>query len=252
MNIPQLQVTTTKAQLGLTTQQPTQEIEQPKATLDIQQPQAEMTINTTKSRLSIDTTRSPCRYGLKKCLLVVQKKLPSMPVRKSSNGIARRAQDGSELMRIENGGNPMQSFAERAFRQPYSSLNIKFIPSYGSVKVSFEPGSVDIRVEPQKVINNSTANKPIHTYTPGKVTTELLQKPSIQIDCESLTRSIGCQSLIPRLHRMTTPKEKNSMKIQSDNPSDEVEASGTEILTFEKAYQASKMKKNCISSNRRK
>ena len=41
-----------------------------------------------------------------------------------SNGIARRAQDGSELMRIENGGNPNASFAERAFRQPYSSLNI--------------------------------------------------------------------------------------------------------------------------------
>ncbi len=85
-------------------------------------------------------------------------------------------------MRIENGGNPNASFAERAFRQPYSSLNIKFIPSYGSAKVSFEPGKVDIRVEPQKVINNSVANKPIHTYTPGKVNVELLQQPSIQID----------------------------------------------------------------------
>jgi len=181
LNIPQLQVTTTKAQLGLTTQQPTQQIEQPKATLDIQQPKAEMTINTTKSRLSIDTTQARADMDLKSSARRTEE-VAQYAQSEVSNGIARRAQDGSELMRIENGGNPIQTFAERAFRQPYSSLNVKFIPSYGSVKVSFEPGSVDIRVEPQKVINNSTANKPIHTYTPGKVTTELLQKPSIQID----------------------------------------------------------------------
>ena len=33
-----------------------------------------------------------------------------------SNGIARRAQDGNELMKIENGGNPMQSFAEQSIQ----------------------------------------------------------------------------------------------------------------------------------------
>jgi hypothetical protein len=181
MNIPQLQVTTTKALLGLTIKKPTQEIEQPHATLDIQQPQAKMTINTTKSRLSIDTTEARADMDLisssRRTAEVAQ-----YARSEASNGIARRAQDGIELMMIENGGNPIKSFAERALRQPYSSLNVKFIPSYGSVKVSFEPGNVDIRVEPQKVINNSNANKPMHTYTPGKVTAELLQKPSIQID----------------------------------------------------------------------
>lgn len=181
MNIPQLQVTTTKAQLGLTTRRPVQEIEQPSATLDIQQPQAKMTINTTKSRLSIDTTQARADMDLKSAAQRTEE-VAQYARSEVSNGIARRADDGNELMKIENGGNPMQSFSDRAFRQPYSSLNVKFIPSYGSVKVSFEPGSVDIRVEPQKVINNSKANKPMHTYTPGKVTTELLQKPSIQID----------------------------------------------------------------------
>lgn len=181
MNIPQLQVTTIKAQLGLTTQQPTQQIEQPKATLDLQQPQAEMTINTMKSRLSIDTTEARADMDLKSAARRTSD-VAQYAKSEVSNGIARRAQDGNDLMRIENGGNPITAFADRAFRQPYSSLSIKFIPSYGSVKVSFEPGSVDIRVEPQKVINNSNANKPMHTYTPGKVTAELLQKPSIQID----------------------------------------------------------------------
>ena len=140
-------------------------------------------MNTTKPKLSIDTTEARAEMDLKSAARRTEE-VAQYARSEVSNGIARRAQDGSELMRIENGGNPIQSFAERAFRQPYSSLNIKFIPSYGSVKVSFEPGSVDIRVEPQKVINNSQSNKPIHTYTPGKVTAELLQQPSIQIDCK--------------------------------------------------------------------
>ncbi|CAM3281456.1 DUF6470 domain-containing protein [Filibacter tadaridae] len=181
MNIPQLQVTTTKAQLGFTTQQPTQQIEQPKATLDLQQPKAEMSINTTKSKLSIDTTEARADMDLKSAARRTSD-VAQYAQSQVSNGIARRAQDGNDMMRIENGGNPIVAFAERAFRQPYSSLNVKFVPSIGSVKVSFQSGSVDIRVEPQKVINNSHANKPIHNYTPGKVTTELIQKPSIQID----------------------------------------------------------------------
>ena len=65
MNIPQLQVTTTKALLGLTTQRPKQEIEQPAATLDIQQPQAVMTMETTKPKLSIDTTEARAEMDLK-------------------------------------------------------------------------------------------------------------------------------------------------------------------------------------------
>lgn len=181
LNIPQLQVTTTKALLGLTTQKSIQEIEQPSATLDIQQPKAEMTMQTTKSRLSIDTTQARADMDLKSAARRTEE-VAQYARSEVSNGIARRAQDGREMMMIENGGNSIKSFAERGLRQPYSGLSIKFIPSYGSVKVSFEPGSVDIRVEPQKVINNSKANKSIHTYTPGKVTTELLQNSSIQID----------------------------------------------------------------------
>ena len=85
-------------------------------------------------------------------------------------------------MRIENGGNPIESQAQQSGRQPYSSLGIKFVPSYGSVKLSFEPGKVDIQAQPQKVINNTKINKPIHQYTPGKVTSEMLQYPSLKID----------------------------------------------------------------------
>lgn len=103
-------------------------------------------------------------------------------IQESLEGIARRAQEGNEMMRIENGGNPIADQAKRTGRQPYSSLNIKFIPQANSVKINFEPGTVDIQVEPQKVINNTTINKPIHNYTPGKVKVDMQQYPSLQID----------------------------------------------------------------------
>ena len=85
-------------------------------------------------------------------------------------------------MKIEKGGNPLAEQAKRTGRQSYSSLGIKFIPQADSVKINFKPGSVDIQAEPQKVINNTKTNKPIHTYTSGKVSVEMQQYPSLKID----------------------------------------------------------------------
>lgn len=181
MNFPQIQIQTTKGILGLRSTSPTQEIEQPRATLDIQQPVAQITMDTTKPKLTIDSSQAHADVDMKN-VFDRTREVASMSKQDLLDGMARRASEGSELMKIENGGNPISSISTRTGRQPYSSLGIKFIPSYGSVKVSFEPGSVDIRVEPQKPIINATPNKPVHTYTPGKVTGEMEQWPSIQID----------------------------------------------------------------------
>jgi len=181
MNIPKLQIQSTNAQIGLTTQRAVQEIEQPSANIDLQQPKAEMSMETTKSQLSIDAyeARESMDY---KTSISRTREIAQQSMQDAQEGTARRAQEGDELMRIENGGNPLADQAKRRFRQPYSSINIKFIPKAGSVKINFEPGNVDIKIEPQKVINNSTINKPIHNYTPGKVKVDLLQEPSLKID----------------------------------------------------------------------
>lgn len=181
MNIPQIQIQTTRGILGLQTTKPTQEIEQPRATLDIQQPRAQITMETTKSKLSIDTSQARSDVDLKSAFERTRE-VASTAKQEVLDGVARRASEGTELMSIENGGNPISSIAARSGRQPYSSLGIKFIPSYGSVKVSFGPGSVDIRISPQKPMINATSNKPLHTYTSGKVSSEMEQWPSIQID----------------------------------------------------------------------
>ena len=181
MNIPKLQLESTKAQIGLTTQKPVQEIEQPKATLDIQQPQAKMSMETTNSQLSIDTVQARESLDLRSSMSRTAE-VAQYSQQQASEGVARRAEEGNELMQIENGGNPIADQAKRRGRQPYSSINIKFIPQADSVNINFQPGKVDIRVEPQKVINNTTISKPVHNYTPGKVKVELLQAPTLKID----------------------------------------------------------------------
>lgn len=181
MNIPKLHIESTKAQIGLNNQKPVQEIQQSKANLDLQQPAAILTINTTKSKLSIDSYEARESMGYKTSMSRT-KEIAQRSLQESLEGMARRAQEGHQLMRIENGGNPIAQQAKLTGRQPYSSLNIKFLPQAGSVKVNFQPGQVVINAEPQKVINNTTINKPIHKYTPGKVNVEMLKYPSLKMD----------------------------------------------------------------------
>lgn len=181
MNIPQIQLQTIRGQIGLTTQRPVQQIEQPKGELDIQQPKAEMSIRTTKSELSIDSVEMRESLDLKSSRSRTAE-VAQYSKQTAMEGLARRVQEGSELMKIENDGNPLAEQSKRTGRQTYSSLGIKFIPQADSVKINFTPASVDIQVEPQKVINNTKINKPIHKYTLGKVNIEMQQYHSLKID----------------------------------------------------------------------
>jgi len=181
MNIPKLQIQSTKAQIGLDIQKAVQEIEQPQAKLDLQQPKAKISMQSQKSKLIIDAHEARESMDFKSSMSRTRD-VAQQSIQDALEGTARRAQEGDELMQIENGGSPIADQAKRRGKQPYSSINIKFIPEAGGVKVNFEPGKLDILVEPQKVVNNSTINKPIHNYTPGKVKVDLLQEPSLKID----------------------------------------------------------------------
>jgi len=181
MNIPKLQIQSTKAQIGLSTQKAVQEIEQPKANLDLKQPKAKMTMESTKSKLSLDTLEARESLDLRSSISRTAE-VAKYSEQQLMEGLVIRAQEGDELMKIENGGNPISEQSKRRWKQPYSSINIQFLPKADSVKVNFEPGKVDIRIEPQEVINNTTINKPIHNYTPGKVKVDLIQEPSLKID----------------------------------------------------------------------
>ncbi|MGC4377976.1 DUF6470 family protein [Fictibacillus sp. Mic-4] len=182
MHIPQLRMESTKAQVQLTITKPIQEMEQPPAELSIEQPKAELKIDRTPGKLTIDQTKAWEDMDLKHIFRRIEE-FAQNGHRDWLEGIARRARQGDELMRIENGGNPIKAQAKENSEKPVHEFNIGFIPSPFSVKTNYEPGRLDIEWETyQKPVINVQVHQPKHNYTPGTVHVEMKQWPSLKIE----------------------------------------------------------------------
>ncbi len=181
MDIPKLQIQTTPARLGLQIDKPVQQIEQPRATQEIEQPAAILEMSTTRPQLSIDTTEVRADIDMKSVFRRTEEW--AQEGRQSGlDGTGRRAEEGRHLMSIENGGNPIPEIAKQNGTPPPAPLGIRFVGNRSKIQMSITPGTTTVNVTPQKPIINTQVNKPIHTYTPGKVTGTMEQYPSIQID----------------------------------------------------------------------
>lgn len=180
MNIPQLQVTTRPARYSLDVQKPVQEIEQPRADLTIEQPAAIIEMSTTRPQLSIDTTENRAEVDLKSIFRRIQEN-SDYGMQKVKEGTVRRADEGMQLMKIEDGVT-IADIAKQSTDRPQAPLGIRFVGDPMKVKIDVTPGTLDVNVQPQKPIINSQINKPIHNYTPGKVTLVMEDYGSIDID----------------------------------------------------------------------
>lgn len=184
MDIPQIQIRTTKAKLGLNIQKPKQHIEQPRAGLQIHQPAAVLSINTTDGQLHIDSTQARRDLGLVGPIESTQK-YAEKGKQAALAGIARRAREGEQLASIENGGDAIQSIAATKANIVPKKLGIKFIPSYNAVRTTYTPAKVDVNFQTNKPKIDATINKPIHDYRQGKVTGEMIQYATIDIDVKA-------------------------------------------------------------------
>ncbi len=181
MNIPQLQITTPRGILGLRTTPGRQEIEQPRAILSQQQPSAILEMSTTNPQFHLDTTEARVELDLMSVFRRSEENA-QFGHRGAMDGIARRAQEGRQLAAIENGGNPIRDIAKQNATPPPAPLGIRFIGNRSKIQMSIQPGTLDIQASPQKAINEVTIQKPIYHYTHGKITGEMEQWASIQID----------------------------------------------------------------------
>lgn len=181
MHLPQIRIESTFAKLGLNIEKPVQSIEQPKTELSIQQPKAILQIETTKGKLSIDQTKAWNDMDLKSVFKRIEE-FAHLGYQDHLEGMARRAEQGDELMKIEHQGNPIQSQAKQNSERPYKQLHIGWIPSHFSVDIHYEPAKVNIDVQPQKPIIDAQIRKPIHDYTPGKVSGYMERWNSLSID----------------------------------------------------------------------
>lgn len=181
MNFPQIRMQSTFAQLDINTQNARLEIEQPPAELSIEQPKAEMEVEKIPSRLTIDQSRARADVDLK-----------SAPERIAEaaqeghqdvlQGIARRTQEGEEMMKIENGGHAIAELAKQHKVLPEHEFALGWIPSVGSVRMDYDPGRLDIHWRVNKPVIQSRTHQPVINYFPGKVDFSMKQYPSLNID----------------------------------------------------------------------
>jgi hypothetical protein len=185
MNFPQLRMESTFGQISLTSQKPIQEIEQPPAELLIKQLKAELNIEQTPGQLTIDQTQAREDMDLKK----ISRRIEEFAKKGYDDwlsGLARMAQEGDDLMRIENVGNPIAEHAKINSESPIYEFNIGFIPSPFSVKINYQPSKVNLNWKTHEPEIDVKINKPLHVYKPGTVHTEMNQWPSLFIEVVGL------------------------------------------------------------------
>ncbi|RDW15667.1 DUF6470 family protein [Oceanobacillus chungangensis] len=185
MQLPQIRMQSQHAEIQIHTTNAKQRIEQPKADLVIHQPQAQISIQTTPAMLDIDQSKAWEDMNLMS-ILKRNERHAEEGMRAIAQGTARRASEGTELMKIENGGSPLINQAIRNGHDQSKSLGIKFIPSPFAVKFNYQPAEVHIDVEINQPTIEATPNKPIMTYQPGKVETSLKQREDLQISFTNL------------------------------------------------------------------
>ncbi|MDM5361253.1 DUF6470 family protein [Peribacillus sp. ACCC06369] len=181
MQIPQIRLQSTSMKIGLNIEQPVQKIEQKAAVQSIEQPQAILEIQTTPGKLTIDQSQAREDMDLKSLSKRVEE-FAQQGYQEWMAGMARRAQQGTELRHIEKGGNALADQARQNSKGPEKQFNLGWIPSHFSVKLDYQPAQVKLEATAQKPIIDAQIHKVNHAYTPGSVNVEILQKNALDID----------------------------------------------------------------------
>lgn len=181
MQFPQIRMESQMAKISIQQSQGMQEIRQPKADLSIEQPKAEISIRTNPSKLTIDQTQAWEDMNIMSPLRRTEK-LAQEGYQGFLEGTERRARQGTELMRIENKGDPLIGQAIENGYGGMKTLGITFIPSPFSVKMNYEPADVQIDVQTNKPVINATIRKPEHDYSRSQVEIQMKQYEHLEID----------------------------------------------------------------------
>ncbi|HEY4602077.1 MAG TPA: DUF6470 family protein [Cerasibacillus sp.] len=190
MKLPQIQIKTEMAQIDIRQTPGQQTIRQPSADMSIEQPKAELRIDTTPGKLTIDQTQAWEDMQLISPLRMTE---IAAEVGNSSvlEGIARRAEQGQQLMKIEQQVSPMVEQAITNSGETYTSPQITFIPSVFAVKVDYEPGELNILSKENKPQMTVQIRQPEHHYTPGKVEVALKRYESIKFAVSHLYSEVN-------------------------------------------------------------
>jgi hypothetical protein len=180
VNIPKIRIDSQMGKIGLKINKPLQEIKQPQPVVSIEQPAAELKISNQQGKLTIDQTLARENLDLKSVFKRTEENAQT-GYQSVMQYISKSVQEGNELMKIENGGNPIKEQSKRSLERSIN-YDTGSIPSQNSVKISYKPARVNVDIHTHAPNIEARVNKVSHQYTPGTTDVFLQQAPSLKID----------------------------------------------------------------------
>ncbi|WP_281868888.1 DUF6470 family protein [Brevibacillus parabrevis] len=182
MQIPQLQMQSTFAQLGLNIKKPVQEIKQPQAELNLKQVPATLNIEQARTVLQIDSSQARENIGIMTSVQFTDS-LAAYGKQKALQAIAEKSQEGDRLMRIYTKENVIAALGrekglrvlEGGYTPPSTSLD-------EGVEISIQLKPVQIQVQRNGMSINPETRAPELSYVPGKVEPYMIRYNSLKID----------------------------------------------------------------------
>jgi len=185
MRLPQIRIDQQFARIGISMEDAKVQMTQPEADLSIKQPPADINIETRPGKLSIDQSQAfhdLGQYPVKEAVRLEAEEGKKLV----AEGTRRRRREGDQLMRIENGGDPIKQQAKTRMPRKYRPFNIGVIPSYNSVKINYEPADVNVDIQANKPVIQSQANPVQRQVTPANFDVYLDQQNYIDISFENV------------------------------------------------------------------
>lgn len=190
MKLPQIRLESEVGRIAVYMTQGKHSMHHVQPQLEIEQPPAELEIERTPAKLTIDQTKAWEDMNLKHVFRLIEDHT-ARAQEEYRKGVARRVDEGEEMLKIEHQkGNPFAQIAARNIARPEGTSNITFIPSFNSVKMSYEKAKLDYHWKVHQPRFEAKYEAPVIEYEPGEVTVELVQKPSLKIDFVNLPEGV--------------------------------------------------------------
>lgn len=182
MQIQQIRMESTFAQIGLNIKKPIQEIKQPKAEMNLHQEAASISIEQGRTELQIDSSQARANIGIMTPMQFSDSNA-SYGRQEWLQAIAEKSQEGDRLMRIHTRENAIANIGrekglralEGGYTPPAASLD-------EGVDVSIQAKPAVINVKRNGMSMQPVLSPPELSYRPGKVEPYMIQYNSLKID----------------------------------------------------------------------
>lgn len=185
MNLPQLHINQSFAQIGIEQRFSTLQLRQPMADLQLRQPLPEIKISKTDSKLEIDQTEAFADANLKSPIRVANEWVAKAK-QTALQSIAKEVKEGDRLMKIENQRESViPQIAKEKSLGTVQQFGLGYMPSSPfKVKFDYTPSELRLDANVKKAEVHAKVNEPMIKINQGNVDVYVKQKNKIQIQVD--------------------------------------------------------------------